>query len=90
MFARLHNRDSSLLTMIRVKKKKKIMFYLHRDELEKSLEKIAAKSVIHLSTSSLCLLEHGERDNISGLSKSIPLQYSDWTSFISAACRLFV
>ena len=66
------------------------MFYLHRDEFEKLLEKVFAKSVMHLSTSCLCLSEHGESDNIRGFSKSNPLQYSDWTSFISAVWRLFV
>lgn len=65
------------------------MLYLHRVGCEKFLENVVAKSVMHLLTSCLCLSEHGERDNIRGRSKSKPLQYSDWTSFILATYRLF-
>ena len=66
------------------------MFYLHRAGWEKLLEKVVAKSLMHLLTSCLCSSEHGKRDDIRGLSKSKPLQYSDSTFFTSAAYRLFV
>ena len=69
---------------------KDVMLYLHRDRCEKLPEKLAAKSLMHRSTSSLCLLEHGERDNSRGFFKSNPLQYSSWISITLASSRLFV